>query len=484
MMKGSNMDEKETARSEGTSAESGKPAEKEASKPAERDAGKAADPAGSVVPADAAASAPSAPAVSMRNAVGRIPEYAGMELGELKAAADEGDTGAMRAIGNRYKNGDGVEKDFAQMEQWWQKAADAGNTTAQWDLGYFYLIGMYLKKDTDKALEYYGHAVDNGNADAAFELGLDYENGQFVERDLDAAGRWMERAEKLGHPKAAAALKKIDTKKRKAEKRNAHREKVATDTTGDSDIVLDHITQEFGKHTVLDDINLRIKGNELIAIVGGSGGGKSTLINIIRGELKPTSGTVTFRGDFGFVPQKNLIHESLTVRQQLEFYATAVKRLPSEERGQRIDEILGELDLKKDEGNTIRKCSGGEQRRVSVACELLSRPDSLLLDEPTSGLDPGDSGDLIEVLRELVVNGNMTVIVINHDYENIKLFDKIVFLAKGQVCFYGTPAKLFKYFDTTSSRSIYDLIRENPDPYIRRFENWRTSNPGVAGGIQ
>lgn len=415
----------------------------------------------------------------------------------LLDAATKGDVEAMRGLAVRYRSGNGVKRDYKLMEQWWEKAAEAGDTTAMWDLGYFHLIGKYLPKDASAALEWFQRASDGGNADAAFQLGLAYEHGQFVAVDVEAARKWLGRAAELGKPEAAHELERIeerDARARRLSARKADRETKAQAAAGQlaapatsargSDIVLTHISQRFGKKHVLNDISLTIKGGELIAVVGGSGGGKSTLINIILGSLKPSEGSVRFQGTFGFVPQQNLVHEKLTVTEQLMYYATAVKRLAPEECDDRIATVIDELDLKRSENSIIGKCSGGEKRRTSVACELLSRPDSLLLDEPTSGLDPGDSGDLIDVLRELVHDNDMTSIVINHDYENIKLFDKIIFLAKGQVCFYGTPQRLFDYFDTTSARVIYNLIRTDPDPFIRRFEEWRQNNPDVSGGIQ
>ena len=248
-------------------------------------------------------------------------------------------------------------------------------------------------------------------------------------------------------------------------------------------IVLDHVSRSFGRKVVLDDITLTMKGGELVAIVGSSGGGKSTLGSIILGTLKPTRGRVVFGGRLGFVPQRNLVHENLTVAQQLDFYARAVKHLPRQKARERVDRVVRELGLQKVRRTLIRKCSGGEKRRVSVACELLSFPDGLVLDEPTSGLDPGDSGNLVAVLHSLVHNRRMTALVINHDYENIQLFDKICFLAHGKVCFYGTPDKLFEYFDTRSTREIYTLMDKDPYPFIRRFEEWRRDHSDELGGI-
>lgn len=404
------------------------------------------------------------------------------ELASLAESAEKGNAAAARELGQRYKNGNGVDVDLTLAEHWWEKAAEAGDATSMWDLGYFHLIGKYLDRDPDKAIKWFERAAAAGSDEAAFELGLAYENGQFVPQDYDAAEVWLKKAAELGHPSAQSELVLLGQRRAHVARVVAHREAHAESSS--PSIVLDHVTKKFGDHTVINDITLTIKGGELVAIVGSSGGGKSTLVNMIRGVLAPTSGTIGFEGTAGFVPQQNLVHESLTVSEQLSYYATSVKRLPKADRPARISQVLEDLDLGHVAHTLVGKCSGGEKRRVSVACELLARPDSLLLDEPTSGLDPGDSGSLIEVLHGLVQTNDMTILVINHDYENIEIFDKIVFLAKGRICFYGTPHSLFDYFDTASSRTIYDLMRTNPDPFIRRFDEWRANNPTAEGGIR
>ena len=439
-------------------------------------------PAGDA-PADVLAEAGSAERPSYHDALsapGRDEDDTELEEGEiaeLKARAAAGDRAAMRSLGNRYQAGNGVPQSYDLMREWWERAAQAGNTTAMWDLGYYYLIGKYLDQDVGRGLAWFNLAIENGNADAAFQLALYYGTGMFVEQDYDLARKLFARALELGREDAREEI---------AECERALAEGSEHDVAGSvrgGNIVLDHVSRSFGRKVVLDDITLTIKGGELVAIVGSSGGGKSTLGSIILGTLRPTHGRVVFGGRLGFVPQRNLVHEDLTVAQQLDFYARAVKHLPRQKARERVDRVVRELGLQKVRRTLIRKCSGGEKRRVSVACELLSFPDGLVLDEPTSGLDPGDSGNLVAVLHSLVHNRHMTALVINHDYENIQLFDKICFLAHGKVCFYGTPVKLFEYFDTRSTREIYTLMDKDPYPFIRRFEEWRRDHPEELGGI-
>lgn len=443
--------------------------------------------------------------IGIRRAGEHLDDIAATEIDKdaLLSAVRAGDAEAMRLLAVLYKNGNGDDRDYSLMEMWLRRAADAGDPIAMWDLGYYHLVGRYLKQDTVSAVSWYRRAIDAGSADAAYELGMAYENGGFLERDLDKARECyqmalairqerMREAQEAGADEEAPegpqeadareAKEAVDRVDERRASRRVRRIARGTDARG-ADIVLRDVTKRYGRKVVLDGISLDIRGGELIAIVGGSGSGKSTMARVILGKERPTRGKVSFRGSYSFVPQANLVHEWLTVEEQLDYYAGAVKRLPRKVRRERILQIMDALDLTQAGDRLLAKCSGGEVRRVSVACELLSNPDSMVLDEPTAGLDPGDAGDLIELLGNLSHDNRMTCIVINHDYENILLFDKIIFLAGGGICFYGTPERLFDYFATSSPREIYRMIRENPVPYIRRFEEWRRGNPDVAGGI-
>jgi ABC-type Mn2+/Zn2+ transport system ATPase subunit len=154
---------------------------------------------------------------------------------------------------------------------------------------------------------------------------------------------------------------------------------------------------------LLQDISLVFQPREFIVIVGQSGGGKSTLLDAIAGYRPATLGKVLVNGtdvyrnfdavrnEIGYVPQKDIIHMELTVYQALDFAAQL--RMPKDtskaERHQRILDVLTELDLAHRKDVQISGLSGGQQKRVSIGVELLTRPGLFFLDEPTSGLDPG-----------------------------------------------------------------------------------------------
>jgi ABC-type multidrug transport system ATPase subunit len=212
---------------------------------------------------------------------------------------------------------------------------------------------------------------------------------------------------------------------------------------------------------LLQDISLVYQPREFIAVVGQSGGGKSTLLDAIAGYRPATQGKVfvndtdvyqnfdAVRNDIGYVPQKDIIHMELTVYQALNFAAQL--RMPKDtskdERHKRIMEVLNDLDLMHRKDVQISGLSGGQQKRVSIGVELLTRPGLFFLDEPTSGLDPGTETAFMHLMRRLADQGR-TIIMVTHATKNVMLADKVVFLARGgYVAWFGPPDEALFYFD-------------------------------------
>lgn len=212
---------------------------------------------------------------------------------------------------------------------------------------------------------------------------------------------------------------------------------------------------------ILQHISLVMEPREFIVVVGQSGGGKSTLVDAIAGYRPATHGEVfvndtnvyenfdAIRNIIGFVPQKDIIHMELTVYDALDF--TAQLRMTSdttpEERHQRIMEVMDDLDIAHRKDNQIKELSGGQQKRVSIGVELLTKPGLFFLDEPTSGLDPGTETALMHLMRQMADQGR-TIILITHATKNVVLADKVVFLARGgHLVWYGPPEDSLAYFD-------------------------------------
>ncbi len=236
---------------------------------------------------------------------------------------------------------------------------------------------------------------------------------------------------------------------------------------------------------LLDDATLSIEPCELVAIVGGSGAGKSTLMMALCGFQPADAGKLALNGDdfyasydayrsiVGYVPQDDILHRQLGVRRAL--YFAAKLRLPADTREAEIDariaEVLAAVDMTAHADKRVDQLSGGQRKRVSIACELLADPLLLFLDEPTSGLDPGLERKLMLTMRELA-SGGRTVVLVTHATQNINLCDHIVFLVGGKLVYFGPPSQACAFFGVSDFAEIYAATDE-PDKPEERPEAWQ-----------
>ncbi|KAG8859017.1 hypothetical protein FRC20_011911 [Serendipita sp. 405] len=219
---------------------------------------------------------------------------------------------------------------------------------------------------------------------------------------------------------------------------------------------------------VLSNVTGSVKSGQIMAIMGPSGAGKSTLLDILaRRQKRGTVGGTTlvngrsvtdseFRRVVGFVDQEDLLMSTLTVYETVLY--SALLRLPREmsleAKKFRTLETMHELGILGIKDSRIgesgkRSISGGEKRRVSIACELVTSPSILFLDEPTSGLDAYNAYNVVESLVTLARDYNRTVVFTIHQPRSniVALFDQLVLLAKGRVVFSGPFAQCQSYFE-------------------------------------
>ncbi|MCH5353907.1 MAG: ATP-binding cassette domain-containing protein [Acutalibacter sp.] len=241
-------------------------------------------------------------------------------------------------------------------------------------------------------------------------------------------------------------------------------------------------------------VSLNVRPGELIAIIGGSGAGKSTILNCMCGYLKPTLGEVFINGvnlyqNFdslkklvGYVPQSDIVYDNLTLHDMLLY--TAKLRLPKdttpEEREAAITRAINMVELPEKRDSLIKSLSGGQRKRASIAVELLSDPNLLFLDEPASGLDPGTERNLMQSLRNMA-DGGKTVILVTHSTLQLKMCDKIVFMGKGgNLCFYGSHDDALDFFGVSDVVDVYNMITEQPKQWSEKFEQSRA----VSGKVR
>jgi len=246
--------------------------------------------------------------------------------------------------------------------------------------------------------------------------------------------------------------------------------------------------REVGEGRVLlHDVSLSVLPGELVAIVGGSGAGKTTLMDAMSGVHPATSGQVRYDGrDYyaeiaqyrhalGYVPQDDIIHREMPLRLTLEYAARLrlPRDTPRDAIEQAVDEALDELGLTSRADVRVGTLSGGQRKRASIGIELLTQPRIFYLDEPTSGLDPGTDRQMMNLLRKIADDGR-TVVLTTHATANVKLCDKIVVLARdGHLAFFGTPDETLRYFGVTGFDEIYDRLADDlsPEEWGERFRD-------------
>jgi len=238
---------------------------------------------------------------------------------------------------------------------------------------------------------------------------------------------------------------------------------VETDSA-DSILHVSHLDVEVAGGTrLLDDVSLDIMPGEFVLLLGASGSGKSTLLETIAGLRKPSAGGIrTITADRGYVPQEDIIHRELRVEEALRFGGRLRMgpRTPANELDRAMEWALKTLGIEGRRRLPVHQLSGGQRKRVSVAAEILLRPDLLLLDEPTSGLDPAAEMRLMKWLRQLADTG-CSILCSTHIPANFYLANRMIVLDGGHLLFDGMADEAIKFFGVRDFAGIYEKLGEN-----------------------
>lgn len=219
-------------------------------------------------------------------------------------------------------------------------------------------------------------------------------------------------------------------------------------------ITVEKITKRFGNKTALNQIQFNVDKGEIFGFLGPSGAGKTTLINILTGQLKADEGTTQLLGNdtkdltpedlarIGLVGDSSGYYEKLSLEKNLIVYAK-IYGLPNS----RVDEVLEQVGLLESKKTIAEKLSTGMRQRMFLARALLNRPELLFLDEPTSGLDPMTSKKIHRLLEELKAAGT-TIFLTTHDMvEAAELCDRISLLNQGDLVEIGTPRDIIQKYN-------------------------------------
>jgi phospholipid/cholesterol/gamma-HCH transport system ATP-binding protein len=241
-------------------------------------------------------------------------------------------------------------------------------------------------------------------------------------------------------------------------------------------IEIDGIVTRFGEQTVHDGVSFDVQPSTLVALIGGSGTGKSVLLREIIGLQRPTAGSIRLLGTdvwsasedeldltrrrFGMMFQDGALFSSLTVAQNVAVPLTEHAQVPPELLDTLVHLRLAQAGLGPEAGLKMpSELSGGMRKRAAIARALALEPEILFLDEPTSGLDPTTARGFDAMVRSLVDDLGITVFLVTHDLDTLlTVVDRIVVLAGGKVLADGSPK----------------AVMQVDDPWIKAYFSVRT----------
>jgi sulfate transport system ATP-binding protein len=219
-------------------------------------------------------------------------------------------------------------------------------------------------------------------------------------------------------------------------------------------IEISHVNKRFGDFVALDDISVSLPTGQLTALLGPSGGGKSTLLRIIAGLERADTGTIEIEGidatrtapqkrGVGFVFQHYAVFKHMTVAKNVAF-GLEIRNKPKAEINDRVDELLKLVHLSQFAHRLPSQLSGGQRQRMALARALAIQPKVLLLDEPFGALDAKVRKELREWLRRLHDEVPVTTVFVTHDQEEaLEVADEIVVINDGRIEQVGTPDQLY-----------------------------------------
>ena len=205
-----------------------------------------------------------------------------------------------------------------------------------------------------------------------------------------------------------------------------------------------NIIKSFGEFHAVNGVDFSLTKGEIVAIIGPSGSGKSSLLKCINGLVEKSSGEVILNGTTGMVFQHFNLFPHMTCLKNVMYAPLKVKKMDEKEAekdARRLLKMVGLLDKADEYPNNL---SGGQKQRVAIARDLAMHPDIMLFDEDTSALDPEITGEVLEVMKDLAKN-KMTMVVVTHEMGFAReVADRVIFMDHGKIVEEGSPKEIFE----------------------------------------
>ncbi len=225
-------------------------------------------------------------------------------------------------------------------------------------------------------------------------------------------------------------------------------------------INVEHLYKSFGDLNVLKDVSQHIGKGEKVVVVGPSGSGKSTFLRCLNLLETPTDGTITFDGvdithakgkeldkirrKMGMVFQHFNLFPHLTIRKNITLAPVKLGLMSKEEANKQAEVLLARVGLSDKAEAYPGMLSGGQKQRIAIARSLAMNPDVMLFDEPTSALDPEMVGEVLELMKQLALDG-MTMVVVTHEMGFAReVASRVIFMADGQILEENPPKEFFE----------------------------------------
>jgi ABC-2 type transport system ATP-binding protein len=229
-------------------------------------------------------------------------------------------------------------------------------------------------------------------------------------------------------------------------------------------IEVEHVSKNYGSLRAVNDVSFRLEKGEVLGLLGPNAAGKTTLMRIMTGYLPPTEGRVTLDGKdisdnpvaakrrIGYLPENPPLYNDMTVRSYLQF-AAEIKGVPRNKRKERIDEVIGMVNLESVACRLIENVSKGYRQRVGLAQALMHSPEVLIFDEPTVGLDPKQIIDIRNLIKDLATEH--TVLLSSHILPEVSATcDRVVILNEGRIVAIDTQEELSRRLQGSQSIRI------------------------------